>query len=77
MLEASYYYNFTTPELNNNVVSRTLWALSILFLYRAVVRERTVWWILTGITLALGMLSKYDTAILASRCTENPLTRFC
>jgi 4-amino-4-deoxy-L-arabinose transferase-like glycosyltransferase len=66
VLEASYYYNFTTPELNNNVVSRTFWALSILFLYRAISRRQTAWWVLTGVSLALGMLSKYDTAVLVA-----------
>ncbi len=66
ILEASYYYNYTTPELNNNVVSRALWALSVLFFYRAVSQKKPQWWILTGVSLAVGMMSRYDTAVLGA-----------
>ena len=65
LLEASYYYNYVTPELNNNIVARTFWALSVLFLYRAICHRRMYTWSLCGVMLALGMLSKYDTALLA------------
>lgn len=66
LLESSYYYTYTTPELNNNVVSRAFWALSILLFYRALTDTRHRWWVLTGASLALGLLSKYDTAVLAA-----------
>ena len=65
LLEGCYYYNFTTNEFNNNVTSRVWWALTILCLYRGVKRHHLVAWILAGVCLGLGMLSKYDTAILA------------
>jgi hypothetical protein len=65
LLEGCYYYNFTTTEFNNNVTSRVWWALTILCLYRGVKHHRLVSWILAGVCLGLGMLSKYDTAILA------------
>ena len=65
VLEGSYYYNYTTPELNNNVVSRAFWALSVLCFYRAVSRGHLRWWVLTGLSLAVGMMSRYDTALLA------------
>jgi hypothetical protein len=65
LLEGCYYYNFTTTEFNNNVTSRVWWALTILCLYRGVKRHHLVSWILAGVCLGLGMLSKYDTAILA------------
>lgn len=65
LLEGCYYYNFTTTEFNNNVTSRVWWALTILCLYRGVKRGQVTAWILAGICLGLGMLSKYDTAILA------------
>lgn len=65
MLQASYYYNLTTPEFNNNVSSRAFWALSILCLFRGLKDHRALDWILTGAFLGLGMLCKYDTAILA------------
>jgi hypothetical protein len=65
LLEGCYYYNFTTTEFNNNVTSRVWWALTILCLYRGVKSHHLVSWILAGVCLGLGMLSKYDTAILA------------
>jgi len=65
LLEGCYYYNFTTTEFNNNVTSRVWWALTILFVYRGVKRQQLSAWCLAGVCLGLGMLSKYDTAILA------------
>ena len=65
LLEGCYYYNFTTTEFNNNVTSRVWWALTILCVYQGVKRQRLLSWILAGVCLGLGMLSKYDTAILA------------
>jgi len=65
LLEGCYYYNFTTTEFNNNVTSRVWWALTILFVYRGVKRQHLLAWSLAGVCLGLGMLSKYDTAILA------------
>lgn len=65
LLEACYYYNFTTPDFNNNVVSRACWALTVAFLYRGLVQQKLWGWAAAGATLGLGMLAKYDTAILA------------
>ncbi len=65
LLEGCYYYTFTTSDFNNNVVSRACWALTIAFLYRGLV-QRILWgWAAAGATLGLGMLAKYDIAILA------------
>lgn len=65
LLEGCYYYNFTTTEFNNNVTSRVWWALTILFVYGGVKRQHLPSWVWAGVCLGLGMLSKYDTAILA------------
>ncbi|MGE3798911.1 MAG: glycosyltransferase family 39 protein [Thermomicrobiales bacterium] len=81
VLEASYYYNYTTPELNNNVVSRTFWALTILFFHRALSRGKNGWWLLTGISVGLGLLSRYDTfvliAIMLGFAILHPVARKC
>ena len=81
VLEASYYYNYTTPELNNNVVSRTFWALTIFFFHRALTREQNRWWMLTGISVGLGLLSRYDTfvliAIMLGFAILHPAARKC
>lgn len=65
LLEACYYYNFTTPEFNNNVTSRGFCALAVLFLHQGLTRRHLFYWALSGVSLGLGMLSKYDTAIFA------------
>lgn len=63
-LEACYYITFTTPEFNNNVVSRCLWALAILYGFRALETMRKRHWAIVSVCLGLGLLSKYDTVLL-------------
>lgn len=65
LLEACYYYNYTTTDFNNNVASRAFWALTIAFLYRGLVQQKLWGWAAAGATLGLGMLAKYDTGVLA------------
>jgi hypothetical protein len=81
LLEGCYYYNFTTTEFNNNVTSRVWWALTFLFVYRGVKRQHLLSWTLAGVCLGLGMLSKYDTAILAivmaAFSVIHPVGRWC
>lgn len=64
LLEACAFYNFTTIELNNNMVRRGMTALTVLFLYWAITRGRTAYWAAAGLFVALGMLSKYDHGML-------------
>ena len=64
LLEACAYYNYTTPELNNNLLRRGTTALSVLFLYWAVTRKRAFYWIAAGGAIGLGLLSKYDHGVL-------------
>ncbi|NQV28334.1 MAG: glycosyltransferase family 39 protein [Rhodopirellula sp.] len=65
LLEGCYYYNFTTTEFNNNLTSRVWWTLTILCLYQGVKRHHLLSWGMAGVCLGLGMLSKYDMAVLA------------
>lgn len=60
LIEASAYYNYTTPELNNNMLRRATTALSVLFIYWAISRRQIVYWFAGGLFLGLGLLSKYD-----------------
>ena len=60
LIEASAYYNYTTPELNNNMLRRAMTALCVLFIYWAMSRRRLVYWFAGGLFLGLGLLSKYD-----------------
>lgn len=65
MLEGCYYYNYTTPELNNSMLSRMFWALSALLFYWALKRGASAYWIALGASLALGLGSKYYAALPA------------
>lgn len=64
LLEACYYYNFTTPELNNNTLAKVTWAWSVLVLYRAITKRGWLDWVAAGLCLGLALLSKYDAALL-------------
>jgi len=64
LLQTCYYYNFTTPELNNNILAKVTWAWSVLFLYRAFTGRHGLAWAAAGACLGLALLSKYDAVIL-------------
>ncbi|MBA4030830.1 MAG: hypothetical protein C0478_08055 [Planctomyces sp.] len=64
-LELSYYYTLTTPEFNNNIVSRCCWAVTISSLFFGIATRHPRHWMIAGLGLGLGMLSKYDTVLLA------------
>lgn len=68
VLEGCYYCTFMVNDVNNTIITRPFWAMAILFLYRAMVREKTstrnTYWLLTGICIGLGMISKYYMGIL-------------
>jgi 4-amino-4-deoxy-L-arabinose transferase-like glycosyltransferase len=65
LMETSIHYNLATTDLNNSIVEQPLWALSVLLLYWAITRGSVGYWIGSGICLGLGMMSKYDIAMLA------------
>lgn len=77
VLEGCYYCTFTINDINNTIVTRPFWALAILFLYRAMVREKSLsrnsYWLLTGIAIGLGMISKYYMGILVLAMLGLPL----
>lgn len=64
MIEASAFYNYTTPELNNNMLRRGMTALTVLFIYWAMSRRKLVYWAAGGLFVGLGLLSKYDHGLL-------------
>tara|TARA_B100000963_G_scaffold323110_1_gene307709 strand:+ start:2476 stop:3846 length:1371 start_codon:yes stop_codon:yes gene_type:complete len=59
LLEGIFFYNFTTPEFNVNVCQIPFWSLSIYFCWRCIKFEKTQDYILLGIFIGLGILSKY------------------
>lgn len=64
ILEASYYYNFTTTDLNHTITCRPFWSLAVVTMYFALTRHSLGYWLMLGVWLGLGMLSKYYIAVL-------------
>ncbi len=59
LLEGIYFYNFTTPEFNVNICQLPFWALSVYFTWRCIKFDKTSDYILLGLFIGLGILSKY------------------
>lgn len=59
MLEGVYYHNFTSPEFNVNVAQLPFWAMTVLFVWQGLTRRSNSPWILAGVCIGLGFLSKY------------------
>ncbi len=64
LLAGVYYFSIPTPEFNHNVAQMPLWAAASYFYYRAWKSGDLQWWIALGVAAALGLLSKYSTALL-------------
>ncbi len=59
LLEGIYFYNFTTPEFNVNVCQLPFWALSVYYSYKALMYKKNSDFVLMGIFISLGFLTKY------------------
>jgi hypothetical protein len=64
-LEGLHFFNFSAPKFAHDQMQLPFWALTGLFLYRAIARERPLDWIAAGIALALCFWSKYAAFALA------------
>jgi hypothetical protein len=64
-LEGVHYYNFSVVKFAHDQMQLPFWALTGLFLYRALTRGRILDWILAGAALALCFWSKYAAFALA------------
>ena len=64
LLEGVYYYNFTSPEFNPNVLLLALWPLTILAFRYALTKGKTPYWLACGLLAGLSVLAKYHTAFL-------------
>ena len=64
-LEGIHFFNFSVPKFAHDQMQLPFWALTGLFLYRALTRERTIDWIIAGAALALCFWSKYAAFALA------------
>ncbi len=59
VLVGVYYFNFTTPEFNVNVCLLPFWSLSVYYSWKALNEKKTSDFILMGVFMAFGFLSKY------------------
>ena len=66
LLEGVRFYGYDTPGFSRNVVQLPLAALTALYLWRALDAGRMRWWIAAGATAGLGLLNKYDMALLVA-----------
>jgi 4-amino-4-deoxy-L-arabinose transferase-like glycosyltransferase len=64
-LEGLHFFNFTAVKFNHDVLQLPFWALTGLFVYRAITAGRAIDWILSGIWLALAAWTKYTAVALA------------
>jgi 4-amino-4-deoxy-L-arabinose transferase-like glycosyltransferase len=58
-LETTGRYTWMTLEFNHSLVDLPFFALTALFLYRALMRGQLRWWLATGASLGLGLMAKY------------------
>ena len=59
LLEGIYFYNFTSPEFNVNVCLLPFWALVVFYSWKSISYEKSSDFILLGIFMSLGFLTKY------------------
>jgi hypothetical protein len=64
-LEGIHFFNFSVPKFAHDQMQLPFWAMTGLFLYRALVSDRTRHWLLAGASLALCFWSKYAAFALA------------
>src|SRR5437764_4830467 len=64
-LEGIHFFNFSVPKFAHDQMQLPFWALTGLFIYRALARERILDWLLAGVSLALCFWSKYAAFALA------------
>jgi hypothetical protein len=64
-LEGTHFYNYSSVKFAHDQCQLPFWALTGLFLYRAITTQRVLDWILSGAFLALAFWSKYAAIVLA------------
>ncbi|EJW10409.1 putative 4-amino-4-deoxy-L-arabinose transferase [Rhodovulum sp. PH10] len=65
-LEGLHFFNFSVVKFAHDQCQLPFWALTALFFWRALKRERLLDWALAGVTLALCFWSKYAAFALAA-----------
>ena len=66
VLEGIHFYNFSAVKFSHDQVQLPFWALTGLFVYRAMIKARSCDWLVAGVMLALCFWSKYAAIVLAA-----------
>jgi 4-amino-4-deoxy-L-arabinose transferase-like glycosyltransferase len=64
LLTGVYFFSWVTPEFNHNIAQMPLWALVMLFLWRATTDGKLLDWTLLGLFAGLSLWAKYSSAVL-------------
>jgi hypothetical protein len=64
LLALTHYTTYAAPRFNPNTVQFAFWAWTMALFWRALTRDRAVWWGLTGVAAGLGFLAKYSIGVL-------------
>jgi 4-amino-4-deoxy-L-arabinose transferase-like glycosyltransferase len=79
ILEGVLFYNINSFNLTPDTLQSPLWALLALFFYQAVSTQKMGYWLLTGLTAALCIVTKYQALLLLLPllllCCFNPYSR--
>ena len=59
-----FYYHWPTPEFNHNILQIPLWAMATLFAWRAVARQKLIYWSALGVIAGAMVWTKYSAGIL-------------
>lgn len=64
LLVGVYYFSLPTPEFNHNIAQLPFFAAAAYYYFDALETRRIRAWLLLGLALGLGMLCKYEIAVL-------------
>ena len=54
-----YFYNYTTPEFNVYISQLPFWALTVLFCWKGITKNKTQDWLILGLFAGIGVLAHY------------------
>jgi len=64
LMQGVTYHQFTSPEFNVNVAQLPCWAWAYYFFWRALKQNKLLHWVMIGVCVGLGILSKYLAGLI-------------
>ncbi|KGK42382.1 hypothetical protein LH51_07630 [Nitrincola sp. A-D6] len=75
LLLGVYYFTWPTPEYNHNIAQMPFWAAATYFYHCAITDGRYRHWLLLGLCVGLGLLTKYVIVVLLAAMFLHLLTQ--